>query len=215
MNPFVQSTSLAPGRSSANADNDNRDSFEDHSDAHLLERAGRGEAAAFAEIVHRHTAALYRVSYRMLGRRTEAEDVVQECFAKLWIKAPGWQEQGAGAVAWLHRVAINLCYDRLRQPSSRTAEAFPDLVDTSPWPDEVLAEEQASRLIETALKSLPERYRVALVLSYYEGFPNAVVAEIMQLNIKGFESLLLRARRHLRKMLERQGLSRADFQVRV
>ncbi len=213
MNLFDRNLSLQSAGSPATADNDDRLGYDRHSDAHLLTRAGRGDATAFAEIVHRHTAALYRVSFRMLGRRVEAEDVVQECFARLWTKAPGWQDRGAGVVAWLHRVAVNLCYDRLRQHPSRTVEVFPDLVSALPGPDEILAGEDARKLIEAALNSLPEHYRAALILSYYEGFPNAVVAEIMQLNLKAFESLLVRSRRQLRKTLERQGLSLADFQV--
>lgn len=212
MSLFVQSQSPASARKPSSADNDDRPGHDDHSDADLIERAGRGDGEAFAGIVHRHTAALYRVSYRMLGQRSEAEDVVQECFARLWTRAPGWRDRGAGVVAWLHRVAINLCYDRLRQPASRAVTLFPDLVDTSPPPDEILAREEGRRLIGAALGSLPEHYRAALVLSYCEGFPNAVAAEIMELNLKAFESLLLRSRRHLRRMLESRALSLADFQ---
>ena len=213
MNRFVQSRSLASAPRQVRADNDDRPCFDELDDASLLERAGKGQASAFAEIVHRHTASLYRVSYRMLSRRAEAEDVVQECFARLWVKAPAWQDRGAGVVAWLHRVAINLCYDRLRQPPLRIVDTLPDLIDASHGPEEIFAAERARNLIDAALKSLPEHFRLALVLTYHEGLPNAVVADIMQLTLKAFESLLLRSRRKLRKALQEQGLSLADLEV--
>lgn len=213
MNRFVQSRSLKSAHGQRRADNDDRVDLSELTDAVLLERAGNGEAAAFAEIVHRHTASLYRLSYRMLGRRVEAEDIVQDCFARLWVRAPAWQDRGAGVVAWLHRVAINLCYDRLRQPSLRLVDTFPELVDLSHGPEEIIAAESARKLIDAALNSLPERCRLALVLTYHEELPNGVVAEIMQLKLKAFESLLLRSRRKLRKSLQKQGLLLSDLQV--
>jgi RNA polymerase sigma-70 factor, ECF subfamily len=212
VNFFVQDRT-APLTPWPEAENDDRPLPRGNDDSQLVGLVAKGDVAAFAAIVHRHTPALYRVSCRMLGNRAEAEDVVQECFTRLWTKAARWEARGAGLVAWLHRVTINLCLDRLRRPSTIVTEAFPELVDQSPGPDELLGKEQARLVVERALGNLPERYRAALVLSYYEGFPNLVVAEILEMRIKALESLLHRARRHMRKMLDAQGLSLADFQV--
>lgn len=214
MNFFVQDRSAPPtALPSPEAENDDRPPPGGNDDGQLVALVARGNVDAFAAIVHRHTPALYRVSCRMLGAQGEAEDVVQECFTRLWTNAAGWEARGAGLVAWLHRVTINLCLDRLRRPSAILIEAFPELVDESPGPDELFGEEQVRIVVERALRSLPERYRAAIVLSYYEGFPNSVVAEILEMKIKALESLLHRARRHMRKMLDAQGLSLADFQV--
>lgn len=183
------------------------------SDTHLMARTATGDAEAFAVLVERHSSALYRVACRMLGDRLEAEDIVQECFAKLWTTAPRWTPKGCGLVGWLHRVTMNLCLDRLRRPSAIVTDAFPELVDTAPLADRCIEGRQASHAIEEALNALPAHYRAALVLSYYEGFPNAVACEAMDMNLKAFESLLVRARQHLRKLLDANGVQFADLEV--
>lgn len=183
------------------------------SDPHLMLQVGAGSVDAFAMLVERHTSALYRVACRMLGDRLEAEDVVQECFAKLWVAAPGWRPKGCGLVGWLHRVAMNLCLDRLRRPGPIVTDAFPEISDPSPLADRTIEGREARLAIESALESLPTHYRAALVLSYYEGFPNAMACEAMDMNLKAFESLLVRARHHLRKLLEANGFQFADLEV--
>ncbi|WEK46545.1 MAG: sigma-70 family RNA polymerase sigma factor [Candidatus Andeanibacterium colombiense] len=183
------------------------------SDTYLVAQAGAGNVEAFALLVERHTSALYRVACRMLGDRLEAEDVVQECFAKLWTSAPGWAPKGCGLVGWLHRVAMNLCLDRLRKPAPLVTDAFPDIEDLAPLQDRTIEGRQARLAIESALEALPAHYRAALVLSYYEGFPNATASEAMEMNLKAFESLLVRARQHLRKLLETNGFHLADLEV--
>lgn len=179
-------------------------------DAALMRETGTGSVAAFAVLVERHTPALYRVAMRMLADGHEAEDVVQECFARLWQHAPRWQPSGAGLVGWLHRIAMNLCFDRKRRFRVVTMPELPDLADETPLADELIASEQAHGAVATALADLPERYRAALVLCYYEGFTNALAADVLALNIKAMESLLFRARRQMRDLLESRDVAWRD-----
>ena len=73
------------------------------------------------------------VAYRMLGSQEAAEDVVQEAFIRMWKNARKWQPGAARFSTWLHRVTINLCYDRLRKASTRheyaAGDDLPDLPD--------------------------------------------------------------------------------------
>lgn len=182
-------------------------------DAALMRETGLGSVAAFAVLVERHTPALYRVAMRMLGDGHEAEDVVQECFARLWQHAPRWQPSGAGLVGWLHRIAMNLCFDRKRRFRVVTTPDLPDMADDAPQADEVIEADQAHGAVAAALNDLPERYRAALVLCYYEGFTNALAADVMSLNIKAMESLLFRARRQMRDLLEARDVAWRDVAV--
>lgn len=179
-------------------------------DAALMREVGTGSVAAFAVLVERHTPALYRVAMRMLSDGHEAEDVVQECFTRLWQHAPRWQPSGAGLVGWLHRIAMNLCFDRKRRFRVVTMPDLPDMVDNAPMADDLIAAEQAHGAVATALADLPERYRAALVLCYYEGFTNALAADVLALNIKAMESLLFRARRQMRDLLETRDVAWRD-----
>lgn len=184
-------------------------------DSSLVALTANGDINAFTVLVERHTSALYRVSYRMLRDETEAEDVVQECFTRLWTCAPNWREKGVGLVGWLHRVTVNLCHDQLRKPRSVISDVFSELVDTAPRADAIMQAREVHSAIECAVASLPLHYRTVIILSYYEGFPNAVVAEAMDMNIKALESLLGRARRQLRKVLEAQEFAAADLEVLI
>ena len=175
-------------------------------DSALVRAVAQGSVAAFGELVDRHSGALYRVAMRMLGDAHEAEDVVQDCFTRLWQHAARWQPSGAGLVGWLHRVTMNLCFDRKRRFRVITTPDLPDLVDDAPGADTLAEAAEARAVIEAALAALPERYRAALVLCYIQGFSNAAAADMLKLNIKAMESLLFRARRHLKDVLGAQSV---------
>jgi hypothetical protein len=106
-----------------------RDSLALRDDVALMRRVAQGCQASFAVLVERHAAALYRVAARMLGDGHDAEDVVQDCFARMWQNAPRWQPTGAGLVGWLHRVAMNLCFDRKRRFRVVVTDDLPDPAD--------------------------------------------------------------------------------------
>ncbi|NKJ42794.1 RNA polymerase sigma factor [Novosphingobium sp. SG720] len=179
-------------------------------DVALMARVGQGCQASFAVLVERHAAALYRVAARMLGDGHEAEDVVQDCFARMWQNAPRWYPTGAGLIGWLHRVAMNLCFDRKRRFRVVVTDDLPDCADQAPLADRMIEQRQACAQVAAALADLPERYRAALVLCYYENFSNALAAQVLDLNIKAMESLLFRARRQMRELLEARDVTCRD-----
>lgn len=180
-------------------------------DTALMAAVATGSVDAFGVLVDRHSAGLYRVAMRMLGDGHEAEDVVQDCFARLWQNAPRWQPTGAGLVGWLHRVAMNLCFDRKRRFRVVTTPELPDMADEAPLADALIEADEAQHAVRAALDDLPERYRAALVLCYYEGFTNALAAQALDLNIKAMESLLFRARRQMRELLTARDVAPRDL----
>lgn len=182
-------------------------------DASLMARVGGGDVDAFTVIVERYTPQIYRVCRRMLNGGGEAEDVVQEAFAKLWQNAPQWRAHGGGLPAWLHRVAVNRCLDRLRQFRVITTDTLPEVMDEAPGPERTLAMRRLNDTVEDALASLPGRHRAAIVLCYFEGLSNILAAQVLELNLKAMESLLFRARRSLRELLEDRGVRSDDLEL--
>jgi RNA polymerase sigma factor (sigma-70 family) len=183
------------------------------SDDEQMARVGQGESDAYAALVGRHLPTVFRLCARLLNDRHEAEDVAQESFARLWQCAPNWRSSGGGVPAWLHRVATNLCFDRLRRRRDIILDEVPDVRDDTPSAVQCLEARELEAQLGQCLASLPDRHRAALVLSYYEGYSNALAAQIMDMNIKAFESLLLRARRRMSEELERYGIWKADLAV--
>jgi RNA polymerase sigma factor (sigma-70 family) len=168
-------------------------------DEELVRRIGAGDEAAMSALVARKLPRLLALARRMLGDAAEAEDVAQETFMRIWRHAAGWRRERARFDTWVHRVALNLCYDRLRKRREWTSEDLPELAD------EGLAEasghEDASIRVERALRAIAPRQREAIVLTYYQSMSNAEAASTMDVSIEALESLLARARRALQAIL--------------
>ena len=139
---------------------------------------------------------------RTLGDRTEAEDVAQETFMRLWTHASRWEPGRARLTTWLHRVALNLCRDRLRRASHQALDDVPEPVDPRPEMSTVLHRRQVVGRVQDALMLLTDSQRAALALCHYQGFRNADAAEILGVTVEALESLLARARRTLRERLQ-------------
>lgn len=167
----------------------------------LMARVAVRDGDAFRVLVEAHAAKAHRIGWRMLGNSTEAEDVAQEAMLKLWEHADKWQAGSAGVGAWLNRVATNLCLDRLRRRRFTSDEEAPERVDESPLADAQMDEERMRKRTMTAVHALPDRQRAAIVLTYYEDCSNMAAAQILDMNVKAFESLLLRARQALKTAL--------------
>ena len=170
-------------------------------DAELIERVGHADPAAVRALVARKLPRLLALAARLLGDRGEAEDVAQETFMRAWKQAPHWREGEARFDTWLHRVALNLCYDRLRAHRETAVDELPDEADPGAAPDAVLEARSRGERVRAALAALPVRQREALVLCYYQELSNLEAAGLMGISVDALESLLARARRSMRALV--------------
>lgn len=168
----------------------------------LMVRVAARDADAFRALIEAHAGKAHRIGWRMLGDAVEAEDVAQEAMLKLWEQAGKWQAGGSGVAAWLNRVATNLCLDRLRRRRFSSDQDVPERVDETPLADAQMDADWMRDRAMLAVQALPDRQRAAIVLTYYEDCSNLAAAEILGLNVKAFESLLLRARQALKAGLD-------------
>lgn len=169
-------------------------------DAELMRRIYNGNPAAFRALSDRHLGRLFALACRMLGEPSEAEDVVQECFLKAWRQAGRWKPN-ATVATWLHRIAYNLCVDKLRarRPTVPIEPLDPASEDVPA--DQRIQDSHVTRRLDRALAELPERQRGAIVLVHYQELPAREAASIMDISVEALESLLSRARRALRAAL--------------
>jgi RNA polymerase sigma-70 factor (ECF subfamily) len=181
-------------------------------DAELLPRIAAGDQAAIRQIVGSKLPRLLALGVRMLNNRASAEDVAQETFVRLWNQAAQWQPGEAKLDTWLHRVALNLCYDRLRIHAHIADMQLPDdatqkQIDPTLTPEQRLALSQQGLQINAALSLLPTRQREALVLQYFQELSNIEAASLMGITVDALESLLSRARRNMRALLIEKGVT--------
>jgi len=170
-------------------------------DEELLRRVAVGDPAAIQAMVARKLPRLLSLATRMLGDPVEAEDVAQEAMLRVWKQAPKWKPGQARFDTWLHRVGLNLCYDRLRRKRETPVDHIPEMVDDSPAPDRGLLAAETGARVQSGLLKLPERQREAIVLCHYQELGNIEAAQLMGVSVEALESLLSRARRSLRLSL--------------
>jgi RNA polymerase sigma-70 factor (ECF subfamily) len=170
-------------------------------DEEVLSRVARGDPAAVRALVARKLPRILSLAQRMLGDAAEAEDVAQEAFVRVWKQAPRWRPGRAKFDTWLHRVALNLCYDRLRRRREVVTDTVPDTPDPGPAPDRGLEAADVAGRVSQALQALPDRQREAIVLCHYQELGNIEAASVMGVSVEALESLLGRGRRSLRAAL--------------
>lgn len=170
-------------------------------DEDLVKRVGAGDPAAVQAMVARKLPRMLSLAQRMLGDAAEAEDVAQEAMLRAWKQAPRWMPGQARFDTWLHRVALNLCYDRLRRRREIATDVIPDHIDDGPAPDRGLLAAETGAQVQAALSRLPPRQREAIVLCHYQELGNIEAAALMEISVEALESLLSRGRRALRTAL--------------
>ncbi len=168
---------------------------EEPSDAHLLARIARGDAAGFEALVVRYQDRFYSVARRMLGSGQEAEDAVQRAFLRVLQKAETYRPPWKGST-WLYRVLTNVCVDAWRKRRRET-------LALARWEprrrDDGLPGDSSS--VEAALLRLPAEARAIVLLRYVDDVPYREIARIRGVSVNTVKSQLRRGKLLLRRAL--------------
>lgn len=175
--------------------------MEQDTDEALMGIIASGDRRAYERLVARYARRAHAVAWRMLGNASEAEDIVQESFIKVWVNAPAWKREKAKFSTWFYRLLTNACIDLRRKKPFVALDETHEQADTDASAEEQLQQKQQAGFVARAIAQLPERQRTALILCYYEELSNNHAAEVMGVHIKALEALLVRARATLRESL--------------
>jgi RNA polymerase sigma-70 factor (ECF subfamily) len=166
-------------------------------DERLIQAYLGGDADAFATLVRRHEATVYRLCLRVLGDADDAADAAQDALV-LVARKLGTFRGDARFTTWLHRVTMNVCYDYLRAAKRRPAvrrlddeRAPAELGD--PLPDHADAVAMR-RDVSAALALVPTEFRVALVLADAEDLPYDEIARVLDVPVGTVKSRVHRGR---------------------
>ena len=173
-------------------------------DENLLKLIIAGDHSAFSELVIRHTKKYYSIAYRVLFSRDDAEDLVQEAFLKIWKNPENWNSsRNVKFTTWFYRVVINLCLDYKKKNKFDTSNNYNEIESHSNTQDGIIDTKRRQELLDKYLLQLPERQQTALNLCFYEGVSNKEAAEIMDINLKALQSLIMRAKTNLKEKLQK------------
>jgi RNA polymerase sigma-70 factor, ECF subfamily len=177
--------------------------WSDRDDHELLARIQAGSHDAFAVLVQRHTERFYRLAYRYVQNREEAEDIVQDAFLKLWEDPGRWQpERNSKFTTWFYRVVVNLCLDwqKKKRPLALDDEVSEPAGESAL--DIAVMQRQEQKMLEREIATLPERQRAALNLCFAEGLSNQEAAEVIGVRLKALQSLIMRAKATLKERMK-------------
>jgi RNA polymerase sigma-70 factor (ECF subfamily) len=173
-------------------------------DETLLERASRGDEAAFRLLYERHRDAMFRFAYRLLGSVELAEDVTHDCFLSL-MKRPGHFDPARASLrTYLYAATRNLAMKHFRQRGQEiTVEELPEEPQEpqASGPLGKLLDEELANLVRRAIAELVPLQREALVLFEYEGLALSEIAEVVRADVGTVKARLYRARAGLRRAL--------------
>ena len=180
-------------------------------DSGLVYSAKQGNMAAFEELVARHTPMIFRVAMHIAGSREDAEDIVQDAFFRAFQHLQQFEER-ARFSTWLTRLDVNEAFGKLRRSQRRPTIPIEDvavdgmslgdrIADWRPNPEQYYDASQLRDLLQKALVSLPDHYRVVFLLRDIEGLSIADTAGTLGLSVPCVKARLLNARLKLRENL--------------
>lgn len=173
-----------------------------------------GKASAFEKTLKLYKELVLNIAYRFLQDRTEAEDVAQEVFLRVYRSAKTYKPR-AKFSTWLYKITANVCLNRLREKKRFTNDfqkGGPDLcgeyasplnspVNPASHPSEEFEKKEMQKIVKAALQVLPPNQRLAVIFKKFQGLSYQEIADILDCSIPAVDSLLQRAKNNLRKAL--------------
>ena len=174
----------------------------------MIERASRGDADAFNQLMEQHKRRMYAVALRMCGNREDAQDCLQEAMLRVYRAIGGFKGQSSFST-WVYRITMNTCLDELRRKKNRQNTSLDNLLDMgwSPADETNAPEKQAMRSelrrnLNRAIRELPEEMRAAVVLRDIQGFSYDEIARMLEINVGTIKSRISRGREKLREKMK-------------
>jgi RNA polymerase sigma-70 factor (ECF subfamily) len=180
-------------------------------DAELVQKVRDGHRSAFNQLVLKYRNRVMGIAARMLGDRTEAEDLAQDVFVKIYHALRDFHGDALFST-WLYRVTANSCLNRKKKQNRerRLVEIVDDLeplrCDPSSNPDSLLERKQLRALLEKAIEALPEEQRMVLILRDIEGLSYEEIAECLELELGTVRSRLHRGRLEVQSKIKAYSL---------
>lgn len=179
------------------------------SDETLIEQVKKGECEAFNPLVERYKLSLYRLMYRMVFNRDDAEDLVEEAFIKAYRSISRF-EIGRSFYAWLARIAVNNAINYKKKTHNVKLEPIEwvehSLTNGKNDPVEMTEEKLLKEKINIAMAKLPPEFRAILILRVEENLCYDEISSILKIPKGTVMSRLARARHKLKELFEEKGV---------
>ncbi len=182
-------------------------------DVSLLERIQRRDEQSLAKLYDRYAALLYTLAFRIVSTQEESEDIVQEAFLQVWNKANSYIKDRGTVYSWITTLTRNKAIDRVRSKryKQQSKETRLDEIDKtpathSPNPHQTVVLKEYQEIVTAAQKKLSSIEAKILELSYYGGYSQAEIAQILKMPLGTVKTKMRQGIIKLRQLV-RQGAS--------
>lgn len=172
----------------------------DPPDKELVRLFQDGREDAFITLMQRHERRVYNLAYRLLGGREDAREATQEAFLSCFRHLRSFRGEAAFST-WLHRIAVNACYDTIRRRPEGVSLDAAEGLEPTPAPDHSDATAQAID-VQRALLTVPEEFRAVLVMHDIQDLPLQEIADSLEIPVGTVKSRLHRGRVALGRALK-------------
>ncbi|MEM0933517.1 MAG: RNA polymerase sigma factor [Bacteroidota bacterium] len=167
----------------------------DFGDIQLINRLSEGDKSALYQLYDKYSGALYGVILRMCRNKTDAQDLLQETFVKIWLKIDSYDASKGRFYTWAYRIARNTTLNSLRNRSELIQNEDLSVYDTKAE----IKTGQENVLLKGSLKKLEPHHQKAIALVYYRGYTHKEAHEVMGVPLGTFKSYIRQALIQLRK----------------
>ena len=174
-----------------------------------VKSGGSDAEVAFQELIELHQNAVIGTVAKMLGNPSDAEDIAQQVFIRLWKSAPRYEVK-AKFTTFLYTITRNLVFNETKRKGRKKEhsleqqeeESFTSIEDKQSYsPGEEMLQAELKAQVDKAIMMLPEKQRLAVILRRYENMPYEQISDVLELSVSAVKSQLFRARNALRESL--------------
>lgn len=153
-----------------------------------MPRIAAADAVAFEALYDRHSAVAFSLAYRMVGRRSQAEDVVQEAFLSIWRSGGRYDRQRGSVRTWILGIVHNRGIDALRRSSVHdrrraSDEGMDERFEATDRTDVEAFRRDEAQHVRSAMDTLPAEQRQVIELGYFGGFSHSEIAEMLDMPV--------------------------------
>jgi RNA polymerase sigma-70 factor (ECF subfamily) len=172
----------------------------------IIQEAASGNRTAFRTIVEQHQGFVYAVAFRFVNDSSDAEDLTQEVFIRLWKGLHTYRDE-VKFTTWLYRIVANRCLDFLKSRHGRQRKNKVDVtsgqfVQDHSTPEKELQYTELMRAIHQTAEKLTPKQRAVFILRDLEGLSSEEVSEALEMSLGNVKSNLFYARQKMSEKLK-------------
>jgi len=178
----------------------------------LLEKAKKGDVAAFEELTEVYQKKIFNLAYRMTGNYDDASDMAQEALIRIFKSIGNFKEQSSFST-WIYRITTNVCLDELRRKKNKKVFSLDEeihaddgeiqrqIMSDDPQPDEVVEKEELKRIVNNAINNLQDDQKLVITLRDIQGLSYEEISNVLECPVGTVKSRINRARQALKNIL--------------